>query len=243
VKILVVSDIHGNRAALEAVLETAVNVDAIWSLGDIVGYGPNPGWCIDKMIELGASLSLCGNHDLACIGRIAIADFNPIAQIATRWTATQLSDTQRQFLMSLPAKSIECNVTLAHGSPRHPVWEYIDSPTVATENFGHFETNVCLVGHSHVAAIAEMPARASRATMSHWQAGQSIDLDSGRFILNPGSVGQPRDGDPRAAFAMLDLETGTITAHRVHYDIASEQDRIRAAGLPIQLARRIALGR
>lgn len=242
-KVLVISDIHGNRTAFEAVLASGVDFDAVWNLGDLVGYGPNPGWCVDKVIELRAVPSLSGNHDLACIGRIETAEFNPIAQIATRWTATQLTDNHRQYLSSLPAKSLWGNVTLAHGSPRHPVWEYIDDPTTANENFTYFETGTCLVGHTHVASIAELAPGTSRAAMSRWHAGQSVHLGSGRFIFNPGSVGQPRDGDPRAAFALLDLDAGIITAHRVPYDIGTEQDCFRAAGLPIQLARRIAMGR
>lgn len=242
-RILLVSDIHANQTALEDVLADAGSFDAVWNLGDAVGYGPDPVWCVNRLVEIGAQPSLAGNHDLACLGEIDISDFNPVAQIATHWTASQLGECERRYLRGLPPMTVVDGITLAHASPRAPVWEYVTDATVATEVFGHFTTQLCLVGHTHVASYAVLHPDSKRAEFLRLEANQRLTLGADRLIVNPGSVGQPRDHDPRAAFALLDLNAGTITARRVSYDVAAVQARMRAAGLPRPLISRIAAGR
>ena len=241
-KILVVSDIHANLEALEAVLAAAGTVDAIWNLGDTVGYGPRPGACLDLIVERGASPILVGNHDLASVGDLDLSDFNPVARAAARWTAQQLQREHVRYLKELPATTTAEGYTLAHGSPRAPVWEYITSSVVATENFACFTTDACLIGHTHVAMYATLHPHQTKAEVSPFRPGETIDLSSARYLVNPGSVGQPRDRDPRAAYAILDSTRGTITAHRTMYDIAATQAQMAKAGLPDMLIARLALG-
>jgi diadenosine tetraphosphatase ApaH/serine/threonine PP2A family protein phosphatase len=242
-RILILSDIHGNRVALEAVLADAGPVDEVWSLGDIVGYGPEPSWCVNRILELGPTVSLSGNHDLAATGKVDISDFNYVAQIATAWTSAQLDQDQRTYLDSLPSMLETRGVTLAHGSPRAPVWEYIDDAYTADQNFDLLATDLCFVGHTHVAAISELPDGLSPATHSRWNPDQRILLENRRLIINPGSVGQPRDGDPRASYAIYDPDEGHVTLYRTPYDVAKVQAPMREIGLPTQLADRLALGR
>jgi diadenosine tetraphosphatase ApaH/serine/threonine PP2A family protein phosphatase len=242
VKVLIVSDIHANRTAFEAVIEDAGSVDAVWHLGDIVGYGPDPGWCVDRLIALDPAASLAGNHDLAVLGVIPVEEFNPVAARATEWTATQISQHHRAYLARLPAMSRLPGLTLAHGSPRDPVWEYIADAETANTNFGRFDTPLCLVGHTHVPCAAELAPGSNRAQLRHIPHGLIVSITESRWIINPGSVGQPRDSDPRAAFAIYDSEPGTISFRRVEYDVADVQRRIRYAGLPDLLATRLALG-
>jgi diadenosine tetraphosphatase ApaH/serine/threonine PP2A family protein phosphatase len=243
VKILIVSDIHANRIALEAVLADAGPVDEIWSLGDVVGYGPEPGKCVDRLIELEVAVSLSGNHDLAAIGRLDMAQFNFAAQTATAWTAAQLSQGLREYLESLPSLGQARGITVAHGSPRAPVWEYIADAFTAGLNFDVMSTDACLVGHTHSAAVSERTDDHSAATHSRWLPDHAITLTNRRLILNPGSVGQPRDGDPRASYALFDTAAATVTLQRTPYDIESVQAHMRRIGLPPQLADRLAGGR
>jgi len=242
VKVLLVSDIHANLAALQAVLAQNPNVDAIWNLGDTVGYGPRPRECLDLMVDLGANPALVGNHDLACLGDIDVAEFNPVAQVASRWTALQLGMDHRTYLRDLPAMTTASGYTLAHGSPRAPVWEYVTSVAIATDNFAHFDTDVCFIGHTHLAMYAVMRENESVAQVFQLRDGDTLDLLQARYIINPGSVGQPRDRDPRAAYALLDTDRGTITAHRVAYDIATTQRQMALANLPEVLIGRLAVG-
>jgi diadenosine tetraphosphatase ApaH/serine/threonine PP2A family protein phosphatase len=242
-KILVVSDVHANQVAFEAVLAAAPAYDALWNLGDTVGYGPQPGACIDLMVEREATPSLAGNHDLAAIGRLDLGDFNPIAQTAARWTAAQLRPDQRAYLESLPSMATAAEYTLAHGSPRSPVWEYVTSDVIATACFAFFETGVCFIGHSHLALFAALDVARPLATIKALRAGETLELGSARYLVNPGSVGQPRDGDPRAAYAVLDTDRHVITAHRVAYDIRTTQRQMERVGLPDPLIRRLRLGR
>ena len=241
-KILVMSDVHANLVALEAVLRDAKGYEAIWNIGDTVGYGPRPRECLDLMVDNAANPVLVGNHDLACLGELDLADFNPVAQVASRWTALQLEDEHRSYLRSLPAMTISEGYTLAHGSPRAPIWEYVTDAAIATENFAHFDTGVCLIGHTHVAMFAVLRDGEARAELYRFREGTTLDLLRARYIVNPGSVGQPRDRDPRAAYAILDTDRGTITAHRVDYDIAATQRQMTLANLPEVLIARLAHG-
>jgi diadenosine tetraphosphatase ApaH/serine/threonine PP2A family protein phosphatase len=241
-KVLVISDVHANLVALDAVLADAGEVDAIWNLGDTVGYGPKPRECLDKMVDLFANPVLVGNHDLACIGEVDISEFNPVAQMAARWTSLQLGMDHRAYLNALPAVTLAGAYTLAHGSPRSPVWEYITTPQNATENFGFFDTDVCFIGHTHVAMGAILREEEPMAEVFPLVDGQVIDLLAGRHLVNPGSVGQPRDRDPRAAYAILDTDLGSLTAHRVEYDIAATQRQMAMANLPDVLVTRLSHG-
>ncbi|MCC6791049.1 MAG: metallophosphoesterase family protein [Thermomicrobiales bacterium] len=241
-KILIVSDIHANLVALDAVLSDCGQYDAIWNLGDTIGYGPKPRECIDRMVDLFANPVLVGNHDLACIGEVDISEFNPVAQVASRWTALQLGMDHRAYLSDLPAIVNEGQYTLVHGSPRSPVWEYVTSVPAASENFAAFETDVCFFGHTHLAMCAVLSEGCDTAEIQPLRDGDELDLLTGRFMINPGSVGQPRDRDPRAAYMLLDTDRGTVTARRVEYDIAATQRQMALANLPEILIARLAHG-
>ncbi len=246
-RIAVLSDIHGNLTALEAVLE-AIGDDAeqVWCLGDIIGYGPDPNACVERVRE-GGFITVVGNHDHACLGHLDLADFNPDARRACEWTSERLSRENRLFLEGLPDTLVqEERFTLVHGSPRAPVWEYVASPEVALENLAFFETPICLVGHTHVPLAFHLTVEdedeRSRCERRWLQDGQRLDLSKGRWILNPGGVGQPRDGDPRAAFLLLDTAAGTAEVRRVPYEVEAVQKRMRRAGLPQSLVTRLAFG-
>ncbi len=241
-KILVISDVHANLVALNAVLADAGSVDGLWNLGDTIGYGPRPRECLELMIDNKANPALVGNHDLASIGSLDLTDFNPVARTAAEWTASQLSPEHIAYLGSLPTKVVAAGYTLAHGSPRAPVWEYVTSAGIATENFAHFDTNVCLIGHAHVALYSELPHGQAAANLRLFRDGETLDLSTARFIVNPGSVGQPRDRDPRAAYAILDTERSTLTAHRVEYNVRATQGQMAEAGLPEILSHRLSYG-
>lgn len=241
-KILLLSDVHANLVALEAVLEDAGEFDAVWNLGDTVGYGPKPRECLDKMVDLFANPVLVGNHDLACIGEVDISEFNPVAQMAARWTSLQLGMDHRAYLNALPAVTISGAYTLAHGSPRSPVWEYVTTPQNATENFEFFDTDVCFIGHTHIAMYALLRDDAQVADVFPLLDDQALDLLAGRYLINPGSVGQPRDRDPRAAYSILDTDLGSLIAKRVEYDIPTTQKQMAMANLPEVLITRLAHG-
>jgi diadenosine tetraphosphatase ApaH/serine/threonine PP2A family protein phosphatase len=240
--ILIVSDVHANLVALEAVLEAAGTYDEIWNLGDIVGYGPRPRECIERVVELSPQYSLTGNHDWAAIGRLPLDEFNPAARFATYWTTAQLQSTHMEYLEGLPNRVIESWFMLVHGSPRHPVWEYVTSARVALPNFELFDSPVCFLGHTHVQMfISEDDAR--RGVAPHQPAeGDVLEIGATKLMVNPGSVGQPRDNDPRAAFALFDPQLGQVQFRRVEYDIAETQAQMETAGLPRPLITRLALG-
>ena len=242
-RVAILSDVHANAPALEAVLADITGCDAIWNLGDTVGYGPDPGRCMDLLAAVEPQITLVGNHDLACIGQLDISQFNLVAQLATRWTAGQLSDEQRQRLARYPRTVISGDATLAHGSPRSPIWEYVISGTVAAENMTAFATQLCFVGHTHVAAVASYPGESRRVRFRRAESGAVIDVAHDRAIINPGSVGQPRDGDPRAAYLIYDAGRATVEMRRVDYPIDVTRQAIVAAGLPEALGDRLALGR
>lgn len=240
--ILVISDIHANLVALRAVIAEAGAVDEVWSLGDIVGYGPKPRECIDLVRSLNPTISVVGNHDHASIGRIPLADFNPIARAASQWTATQLDLDHVQYLENLPLKQTSGEVTVVHGSPRFPVWEYVYNARVAAKNFSSFDSKLCFLGHTHVPLHVTEAEALGDGEAHHPDASETFGFDSARTIVNPGSVGQPRDGDPRAAYAIYDPDDNQITFRRVAYDIETTQSQMREVGLPDPLVRRLARG-
>ncbi len=241
-RVLVISDVHANYTAFEAVLKDAGNFEAVWCLGDIVGYGPDPNICVEMLSEQPNLFCVPGNHDIAAMGKMPSEAFNGDARISLLWQQRVLSASSMDFLNTLP-QVIEPDekVTLVHGSPRDPIWEYMINTLTARLNFLEFETDFCFVGHTHVPSIFWWVAEENRVVLDIPRDGVSVEL-SGRVILNPGSVGQPRDRDPRAAYAIFDTETFSWTSHRVEYDIKSVQERIREARLPERHALRLAEG-
>jgi diadenosine tetraphosphatase ApaH/serine/threonine PP2A family protein phosphatase len=240
-RVLIISDIHANLTALEAVLEHAKDQEAVWCLGDLIGYGPDPNECIELVASLPNSLSLIGNHDQAVLGEIPLSRFNSDAGAVVAWTQTVLSEQNHAYLNTLPSKVALEGYTLAHGSPNQPVWEYILDPNTADRNFEAFSTDYCFVGHSHLPIIFQRPFPESFALPRPVQWQEPMELKP-RMILNPGSVGQPRDGDPRASYGVLDTEAETWEMHRVEYDIKKVQERILEAGLPERQALRLMAG-
>jgi diadenosine tetraphosphatase ApaH/serine/threonine PP2A family protein phosphatase len=239
VRIAVVSDIHANLVALDAVLAAIGAVDAVWHLGDVVGYGPDPDGVVARLSELGA-VGVRGNHDAAAVGGSEIDWFNPEAKAAMEWTREAISEPTREWLAALPLRHTETDFTLVHGSPRDPIWEYVTTPTVARAGLSAIGTAHGLHGHTHVpVAFTEVDGR-MRTLMP--RAGNSVSLDEGRMLLNPGSVGQPRDGDPRASYLVLDIEARAATWGRTAYDIDAVQSSMQAAGLPQRLADRLRIG-
>jgi predicted phosphodiesterase len=241
-RILVLSDVHGNLPALEAVLRAAGEVDAIWNLGDTVGYGARPNECVTRLQEVGSDPFLAGNHDLAAVGSISNTKFNPTAAVAIGWTTRELLPDHAAWLRSRVSMMVAEAVTVAHGSPRDPINEYVIDAWIAADNFGHFSTGSCLVGHTHVAAVAQWDHFARRVQFSAFRPNDVVTISEGRFIINPGSVGQPRDMDSRAAYAVLETSNGTIEARRTEYDIELAQRQIVDAGLPAGLAQRLQFG-
>jgi diadenosine tetraphosphatase ApaH/serine/threonine PP2A family protein phosphatase len=240
---LLISDVHSNLAAFEAVLRDAGQFDVIWCLGDMVGYGPEPNECVARLREY-PHLCLAGNHDWAVLGKLDIRGFNTDARVANEWTQGVISPAARAYLQNLPPQRIEQDYTLAHGSPRQPIWEYIIDPLTAELNFPAFKTHVCLVGHTHVPICFYLPDSSDDHLCEPRppRYDQRIALTSGRWIVNPGSVGQPRDGNPSAAYAILDLEAATLEHRRVEYPFEVTQEKMRAAKLPHRLVERLAVG-
>ncbi len=242
-RILVVSDIHSNLVALETVLAAAGDHDELWCLGDTIGYGPRPNECIALMRQH-AKYVITGNHDLACLAKIDLRDFNPDARRANIWNGEQLLDEHRQWLEQLePAQTIDDRFFIAHGSPREPIWEYLLAPEQATANFALFTQEICLIGHSHVQLGFRLRPDSERAERFLPDRSRTVELDGvTRYFINPGSVGQPRDQDPRAAYAVIDTDNGSIRFNRVEYDIQETQRQMREAGLPTALIRRLEFG-
>jgi len=241
-RILVLSDVHANLTALEAVLNDAGPVDEVWCLGDVVGYGPDPNECIERLRELPSLTCLMGNHDFAAIGDLALETFNADARRSLLWQREQLTDENKAFLRACRQQlEVRGDVSLAHGSPRDPIWEYILNTIVARINLEFFETAWCFVGHSHYQAVFQYNPESDDLTIEIPPPGERYGL-IGRAILNPGSVGQPRDRDPRAAYAMYYPETHLWEPRRVEYDIRAVQKRIVEAGLPLRHAERLSGG-
>ena len=248
---LILSDIHANLTALEAVLADSdlSHIDRVFCLGDVVGYGPRPNECIEKVREL-SDFCIVGNHDWAAIGRTPIVEFNPAAMESAEWTQEALTDENRAYLEGLPEIVVDNEVTLVHGSLRNPVWEYITSTAVAAGTFALQETPICFHGHTHVPVIiadleedeASNPySEVPQVTVP--SAGQRTSVTGSRFLVNPGSVGQPRDGDPRASYLIYDDEVRHVEHRRVAYPLERTQEMIRAEGLPESLALRLSYGR
>ena len=241
-RIAVVSDIHGNRHAFEAVLDAIAEspCEELWCLGDLVGYGADPDACVALAREH-CSICLAGNHDLGVRGTIPLEQFSRGAAIAAHWTQETITAETLAFLQSLDVQCLDQAVALYHASPRDPVWEYVLSPLQAELCMDVQAKPVALIGHSHVALyFSRWPG--ATATGETQDDGERLELDRGDWLVNPGSVGQPRDGDPRAAW--LELDTGEWTAryHRTDYDVAGAAAAIRAAQLPESLAERLQYG-
>ncbi|HVN16741.1 MAG TPA: metallophosphoesterase family protein [Anaerolineales bacterium] len=241
-RVLVMSDIHANYTALEAVLAEAGSVDETWCLGDLVGYGPDPNAVVESIREIPNLTCLLGNHDVAAIGKMPLETFNGDARRSLTWTEKVLSADNMDFLRTLPQSArVRGDVTLAHGSPRDPLWEYVLNTLSARLNFSHFSTPWCFVGHSHIQCLFRLNEATDRITLETPKVDIALELIP-RLILNPGSVGQPRDRDPRAAFAIYDTTALTWTSRRAAYNFAEVQERIRSAGLPEKHAIRLAEG-
>ena len=245
-RVAVISDIHANQPALEAVLAAIgeTGADEIWCLGDLVGYGADPDRCTELVRER-CDFSLVGNHDLAVLGAIDVATFSDSAAVAVEWTKAVAGEETLAYLGGLSPQGSREGLGLFHASPRDPVWEYVLSLDQAEAGLDAMEERAGLIGHSHVALFFTRPA-AKRPTYAHGaQAGDeaAVEFASGRWLLNPGSVGQPRDGDPRAAWLELDTEASTARYHRVPYDIDAAARAILEAGLPSPLAERLQIGR
>jgi len=239
-RVAVISDVHANEHALDAVLREvdALEPDAVWCLGDTVGYGPAPNRCCE-LVAARADLCLIGNHDLVALGMLDVADFNDEAAEAALWTRGELEDRWRSFLSELePAASVE-GAELFHGSPRDPIWEYVLSADVGYASLLATSAPLVLVGHSHVALAIGIEGSDVHAELA--PAGTELEL-AGRWLLNPGSVGQPRDGDPRAAWLELDTDAYRARFHRVEYSVQRTQADMRANGLPEPLAERLTRG-
>ena len=238
-RVLVFSDIHSNLTALETVLAAAGNVDAYWCLGDLVGYGPDANECIARVRELPNLECVRGNHDAAALGEVDPNTFNHEASLAITWTKRNLNAQSQEFLLSLPEKLVLDDITLVHGSPRNPVWDYIMDFMTAERMFQFFDTRICMVGHTHVPAIwKETEAESPHGLVLDYQKNKILT----KSILNPGSVGQPRDHDPRASFAIFNPDESIWELRRVPYNIEEVQSRIKKSGLPWRHALRLAEG-
>jgi len=240
-RVAVVSDIHSNLHALEAVLAAidAEAPDELWCLGDLVGYGPRPNECCAAIAE-SADVCLAGNHDLAVRGTIDLAEFHGDAGIAASWTREVLEPQWQTLLERLKPEGAAHGVALYHGSARDPVWEYVLSDEAALATLELADSPLVLVGHSHVALRVVRSGDDLEGGVA--QAGTELEFGNVRALLNPGSVGQPRDGDPRAAYLLLDLEAQHASFRRVEYDVERTQREMRDAGLPEMLAGRLELG-
>ena len=240
-KVAVLTDIHSNLPALEAVLEATqeAGLEKRWCLGDVVGYGAQPDDCAALTAEH-CELSLVGNHDLAVTGEIDTEVFSASAAAAVEWTRENCKQETMEFLKGLKPEATDKEVGLYHASPRDPVWEYVLATDQAQECMEEQSGRVSLIGHSHVALY--FSDAGDEGVGGQAPEGHEIDLSQSRWLLNPGSVGQPRDGDPRAAWLELDTEEWKATYHRVEYDIESAADAIREAGLPDLLAERLSVG-
>jgi len=239
VRVAVLSDIHANLPALEAILTILAPYDAVWHLGDVVGYGPQPNEVVARLEREGA-VGVRGNHDAAATGQIDADWFNEDARVAVEWTARILTPAARAWLLGLPEVRTERGFTLVHGSPRDPTWEYIASTAVARAGLHDLATPYGLFGHTHDPRVFRVQGGAVETLGPTDRA--ELALDERPTLLNPGSVGQPRDGDPRASGLLLDLEARHATWHRVAYDIGAVQARMREVGLPKRLVDRLDRG-
>ena len=241
-KVAVLSDVHGNRHALEAVLADVESerVAETWCLGDLVGYGADPNDCVQMTMDA-CAVVLAGNHDLGVTGDLSLDEFSRGAAVAARWTQEVIRPESLEALRGLEAQGAARDVGLYHGSPRDPIWEYVLSALLADLCLDIQNHRICLIGHSHV-ALSFVRREGEPATGEPRRAGDQVSLDDGEWLLNPGSVGQPRDGDPRAAWLLLDLGEQRASWRRTEYDVGGAQAAIRAARLPESLAERLEYG-
>jgi len=238
-RVAVLSDIHANLAALDAVIASFGTVDAVWHLGDVVGYGPDPDGVVARLAEIGA-IGVRGNHDAAAVGGDEIEWFNPDARGAMEWTRRRLSDATRDALAGLPERHAEGDFSLVHGSPREPLWEYIVSVPIARANLATLTTPIGLYGHTHLPMVfAEQDGSVQQIEPGD---GSTFGFRGRRALINPGSVGQPRDGDPRAAWMLLDTESWSAEWRRNDYPIEEAAKAIETAGLPRSLGERLYIG-
>jgi predicted phosphodiesterase len=241
-RIAVLSDVHANLVALDAVLAEVDPVDAVWHLGDVVGYGPDPNGVVDRLARRGA-IGVRGNHDAAAIGAIGVDWFNPEAREAVLWTRDRIDRPAHDWLAAQPLERSEEQVALVHGSFRDPTWEYVTQGPVARANLAVLAERGIrhgLFGHTHLPSAFRDDD--GRLEVIRPGPGSSLPLDERPMLLNPGSVGQPRDGDPRASCLILDTVARTATWQRVAYDIAAVQRAMSAERLPERLALRLAFG-
>lgn len=241
-RIAVISDIHGNRHAFQAVLAdvSTTGVEQVWCLGDLVGYGAEPDACV-SLARRHCTLSLVGNHDLAVRGDLPLEEFSPAAAVAAHWTRETIGEDALSYLATLEPALLNRPVGLYHASPRDPIWEYVLSAEQAELCLDAQRHRVCLVGHSHVALSFSRPAGLP-AEGEPRPGGAELDLSEGEWLLNPGSVGQPRDSDPRAAWMILDTDRWIASYRRTPYDVQGAGAAIRAAKLPAHLADRLEVG-
>ena len=238
-RVAVLSDIHANLVALDAVIGAFDSVDAVWHLGDVVGYGPEPDGVVERLAGMQA-VGVKGNHDAAACGGQEIEYFNPDARAAMEWTRRAISSTTRSWLEAQPERRTEGDFTLVHGSPRDPIWEYITSVPVARANLATLDTPYGLHGHTHVpVAFRDDDGRVEAISPA---SGSEMPLDGRTMLLNPGSVGQPRDGDPSASWLVIDTDSARCSWHRVAYDIPAVQAAMSTAGLPPRLVGRLGHG-
>jgi len=242
VRVAVVSDVHGNRHAFEAVLDSieASVCEEMWCLGDLVGYGAEPDACVE-LARRHAAICLAGNHDLAVRGALALEEFSRGAALAAKWTQETIGPGTRAYLDQLEPVNLDEEVGLYHASPRDPIWEYVLSPLQAELCLDAQRHRVCMIGHSHVALSFWRDAGSPATGETHTE-DEELDLEHGEWLINPGSVGQPRDGDPRAAWLELDTGEWTAAYRRVEYDVGGAAAAIRTARLPGSLAERLAYG-
>ncbi len=239
----ILADIHANLEAFTAVLDDIKGgggVEEVWCLGDVVGYGPDPHQCLE-LLRQHNHVGIAGNHDWAAIGKIDTSCFNSDAAAACHWAAQRLSPDDIDYLENLPLVIEKGDFTLVHGSPREPIWEYLLSTSNARENFTYFESQFCLVGHSHVPLVFQY-GETGVCSFSPFSPNIGLALGRNRLIINAGGVGQPRDGDPRASYAIYDSETRMVRLHRVSYDINATQAKMLEHGLPMRLVTRLSYG-
>jgi len=244
---LVLSDIHANLAAFEAVLKDAsrrrIVYDMLWCLGDVVGYGPDPNECIE-LLRTVPHVCLAGNHDWAVLGKLELTTFHEYAMFAVQWTRERLTPENLNYLRARATCERQGRYMLVHASPREPIWEYILDVGVAAENFAHVPDGCALVGHTHVPVMFIQDRAAGSVRVAMPLPGVTVALDASfGYIINPGGVGQPRDGDPRTAYAVLDTEKHTWTQYRTEYPVEATQAKMRAAGFPEPLIERLSHGR
>jgi diadenosine tetraphosphatase ApaH/serine/threonine PP2A family protein phosphatase len=240
-RVAILSDVHSNLEALLTVRDHVgrLGADEVWVLGDLVGYGADPAAVLDAVNEMGTRV-LCGNHDLAAVDRFDVSWFNEAAADALRWTRTHLGESGRDYLRALEPR-LDDGALLVHGSVRDPVAEYVVDVMSAAASFREAEFELCFFGHTHLPSAFRLEGE--RVTGSMLEEGEAVPLRSGaRYLLNPGSVGQPRDGDPRASFMIYDDDAAEAVVYRVAYPVERAQEKIVAAGLPPWLADRLSVG-